>query len=70
MILTIGPRLRVGQPVAAAAAARKYATVRVLTHPLVALPLWLATYYTWHIPAAYDTALRHPSTMLHLEHLC
>ena len=24
----------------------------------------------WHIPAAYDTALRNPSTLLHLEHLC
>jgi cytochrome c oxidase assembly factor CtaG len=59
-----------GLPPAAAAAARKYATVRALTHPLVALPLWLVTYYAWHIPAAYDTALRHPSTLLHVEHLC
>ncbi|MDP9306930.1 MAG: cytochrome c oxidase assembly protein, partial [Actinomycetota bacterium] len=59
-----------GIPPAAAAAARKYAAVRALTHPLVALPLWLATYYAWHLPAAYDTALRHPSTLLHLEHLC
>jgi putative membrane protein len=55
---------------AAARAARRYAAVRTLTHPLVALPLWLATYYLWHIPAAYDTALRHPETLLHLEHLC
>src|SRR5579862_8579913 len=31
--------------------------VRVATHPLVALPLWLATYYTWHVPAVYDAAL-------------
>ena len=59
-----------GVPPAAAAAARRYCAVRVLTHPLVALPLWLATYYAWHIPAAYDTALRHPSTLLHVEHLC
>ena len=59
-----------GLPPAAAAAARKYAAVRMLTHPLVALPLWLATYYAWHVPAAYDTALRNPSTLLHLEHLC
>jgi len=59
-----------GIPPAAAAAARKYAVVRALTHQLVALPLWLATYYAWHLPAAYDTALRHPSTLLHLEHLC
>jgi putative membrane protein len=59
-----------GLPPAAAAAARRYGAVRMLTHPLVALPLWLATYYAWHIPAAYDTALGHPSTLLHLEHLC
>jgi cytochrome c oxidase assembly factor CtaG len=59
-----------GLPPAAAAAARRFAAVSVLTHPLIALPLWLATYYAWHIPAAYDTALRHPSTLLHLEHLC
>ena len=59
-----------GLPPAAAAAARRYAAVRMLTHPLVALPLWLATYYAWHVPAAYDTALRNPSTLLHLEHLC
>jgi len=59
-----------GIPPAAAAAGRKYGAVRVFTHPLVALPLWLATYYAWHLPAAYDTALRHPSTLLHFEHLC
>jgi cytochrome c oxidase assembly factor CtaG len=59
-----------GIPPAAAAAARKYTAVRAPTHPLVALPLWLATYYAWHLPAAYDTALRHPSTLLHIEHLC
>ena len=23
---------------------------RALTHPLVALPLWLVTYYVWHLP--------------------
>jgi cytochrome c oxidase assembly factor CtaG len=57
-------------PPAAAAAARKLAAVRTLTHPLVALPLWLVTYYAWHIPAGYDTALRHPTTLLHVEHLC
>jgi putative membrane protein len=41
---------------------------RVLTHPLVALPIWLAVYYAWHLPAAYDAALRHQWTILHLEH--
>src|SRR5438067_11471753 len=51
-----------GIPPAAAQAARRYAAVRTVTHPLVALPLWLATYYAWHVPGAYDTALRNPST--------
>src|SRR5205823_2909797 len=41
--------------------------VRTLTAPLVALPLWLVTYYAWHLPWAYDTALRHPSSLLHVE---
>jgi putative membrane protein len=38
-------------------------------HPLVALPLWLATYYVWHIPVVYDAALNRPHSLLHLEHL-
>ena len=59
-----------GIPAAAAARADRVRGFHALTHPLVALPLWLATYYVWHIPLAYDTALRHPSTLLHLEHLC
>jgi cytochrome c oxidase assembly factor CtaG len=37
-------------------------------HPLVALPLWLATYFFWHVPPIYDAALRHPDSLLHLEH--
>lgn len=42
--------------------------VRLLTHPLIALPLWLATYFTWHVPAIYDFALRRPDSLLHVEH--
>jgi len=42
--------------------------LRVLTRPLVALPLWLGTYFLWHLPPAYDAALEHPLTLLHLEH--
>jgi putative membrane protein len=42
--------------------------VRAVTHPLVALPLWLGTYFFWHVPWMYDTALRHPASLLHLEH--
>jgi cytochrome c oxidase assembly factor CtaG len=40
-----------------------------LFSPFVALPLWLAAYYTWHLPWIYDAALRHPHSLLHLEHL-
>lgn len=42
--------------------------MRVVTHPLVALPLWLGVYYVWHVPPVYDYALRHPDSILHLEH--
>jgi cytochrome c oxidase assembly factor CtaG len=42
--------------------------VRVATHPLVALPVWLATYFAWHFPPVYDYALRRPDSLLHLEH--
>ncbi len=41
---------------------------RALTRPVVALPLWVAVYTLWHLPPSYDTALRHPETLLHLEH--
>ena len=33
------------------------AAVRSLTRPVVALPLWIATYAVWHVPALYDAAL-------------
>jgi len=42
--------------------------VRALTRPVVALPLWVATYALWHVPALYDAALEHPHTLLPLEH--
>jgi putative membrane protein len=42
--------------------------LRPLTHPAVALPLWLGNYMLWHLPWLYDTALRHPHSLLHLEH--
>jgi putative membrane protein len=41
--------------------------LRVLAHPLVALPLWALTLYAWHLPALYEAALRH-SGLHALEH--
>jgi cytochrome c oxidase assembly factor CtaG len=46
----------------------RHAVARALTHPLVALPVWLATYYAWHVPWIYDAALRHTHSLLHVEH--
>ena len=42
--------------------------LRVLTHPLVALPIWAVNLYVWHIPFLYDAALHHDSVHA-LEHL-
>jgi len=53
-------------PPTAAARARRFPLFR----PLVALPIWLATYLLWHLPWPYDFALRHPHSLLHVEHLC
>ena len=33
--------------------------LRVLGHPLIALPLWAVNLYVWHIPALYEGALHH-----------
>lgn len=54
-------------PALAARLARPRA-VQALTHPAVALPLWLANYMLWHLPWLYDTALENPHSLLHLEH--
>jgi putative membrane protein len=46
----------------------RYRIVRVLTYPAAALSIWLATYFLWHVPWAYDAALEHPTLLLHAEH--
>lgn len=50
-----GPLLR---PVLALPGALR---LRALTHPFVALPLWMAILAAWHIPYLYDAALAHPA---------
>jgi cytochrome c oxidase assembly factor CtaG len=42
--------------------------LRVLVHPLVAFPLWAIDLYVWHLPFAYQAAVRH-SGVHALEHL-
>jgi putative membrane protein len=57
-----------GIPPSLAAVVVRPSAIRTLTHPAVALPLWLANYMAWHLPWLYDTALENPNTLLHLEH--
>jgi putative membrane protein len=41
--------------------------LRVLCHPVVAIAVWSANFYVWHLPVLYQAALRHD--LLHaLEH--
>ena len=61
-VLGLGP--------AAAAGLGGIAVVRFVTRPVVALPLWVATYSVWHVPAIYDAALRHQGWLLPIEHAC
>jgi putative membrane protein len=56
-------------PAGLAARAERVRAFRVATTPWLALPLWLAVYDTWHVPWLYDAALRHPSSLLLVEHV-
>ena len=50
-------------------ATRRLGWLRVFAHPLVALPLWVADLYLWHLPALYQGALN--SEPVHaLQHAC
>ena len=57
-----------GIPPALAAVMARPGVVRGVTHPAVALPVWLANYMVWHLPWIYDAALASPNGLLHLEH--
>jgi cytochrome c oxidase assembly factor CtaG len=43
--------------------------LRVLTHPVLAFALWAVDLYFWHLPFAYQAALRHDAIHV-LEHAC
>jgi cytochrome c oxidase assembly factor CtaG len=57
-----------GLPTAMASRIARLPGVATLTYPLVALPLWIGLYAAWHVPAAYDAALRQ-GPLLRLQHL-
>ncbi|MGN6798907.1 MAG: cytochrome c oxidase assembly protein [Gaiellaceae bacterium] len=53
-----------------ARAASQLKAFRIAVHPTVALPVWLANYFAWHVPPIYDYALEHQSWLIHVEHAC
>jgi cytochrome c oxidase assembly factor CtaG len=60
--------LGVSRPMAAWIA--RFRPWRGLTHPAVALPVWLVNYFAWHVPPVYDAALHHQAWLIHVEHAC
>lgn len=50
-------------------ALRPVERLRVLANPLVALPLWAANLYLWHLPFLYEAAVEQ-SAVHALEHIC
>jgi cytochrome c oxidase assembly factor CtaG len=58
-----------GLSTALAAAIARLPGARILTSPFAALPVWLLVYFAWHLPWPYDLALRHPGSILHVEHV-
>jgi putative membrane protein len=53
LLLVLGLTGPLLQPILAI---RFFDGLRILTHPLVAFPLWVVNFYFWHIPALYDAA--------------
>jgi putative membrane protein len=66
LLLVLGLTRSILQPLLAI---RAFNRLQVLTHPLVAFPLWIANFYLWHVPALYDAA--YGTAPVHaLEHTC
>jgi putative membrane protein len=65
LLLVLGLTGPLLQPVLAI---RFFDRLRVLAHPLIALPLWALNFYFWHIPALYDAAYA-GAPMHALEHV-
>ncbi len=48
---------------------RTIASLRVLTHPVIAILAWMVSFYVWHLPVLYQAALRHDFVHA-LQHGC
>ncbi|HSI79209.1 MAG TPA: cytochrome c oxidase assembly protein [Solirubrobacterales bacterium] len=66
LLIVLGLTRALLQPVLAIRAVDR---LQVLALPIVALPLWIASLYVWHLPALYDAAVT--SELVHaLMHAC
>ena len=66
LLIVLGLTRAVLQPVMAIKA---FDRLQFLTLPMVALPLWIANLYVWHIPALYDATVT--NEFVHaLQHAC
>ena len=66
LLIVLGLTRSLLQPVMAR---RAFDRLRVLTLPTIALPLWIANFYVWHIPALYDATVT--NELVHaLQHAC
>ncbi|CAN5193658.1 hypothetical protein BH24ACT23_BH24ACT23_04500 [soil metagenome] len=53
LMIVLGLTRAVLQPVMALPG---FDRLQVLTHPMIALPLWIVSLFAWHLPALYDAA--------------
>ena len=58
LLIVLGLTRSVLQPILAI---RFFDRMRALTLPMVALPLWVANLYIWHIPTFYEAAVTSPA---------
>lgn len=66
LLIVLGLTRSVLQPVMAR---RTFDRLRVLTLPMIALPLWIANLFIWHVPVLYDAATT--NELVHaLQHSC
>ncbi len=66
LLIVLGLTRAVLQPIMAL---RAFDRLQFLTLPMIALPLWIANLYIWHIPALYDGTVT--NEWLHaLQHTC
>lgn len=66
LLIVLGLTRSILQPVLAVSF---FDRLRFLTLPMLALPLWIANLYIWHLPTLYEAAVTNPAVHA-LQHVC